>query len=354
MSVLDQPEMMAKNDSLNILGSVREFPDQILQSLEETGFLHLPVSLQGAKRIVFGGMGGSALPGEIIKSLPGLKVPFTVVSDYHQPDWLDSETLVILASYSGNTEETLSLAREVIKKSSRIIVFTTGEALAAFAAYHHLTVYLPKPIHNPSGQPRTSLGYFVTALAVVLTRLHYLKTNLRAFSGIIKDLLTWEKRLASDQPLAVNPAKQLAERTEKKTLLLISAEHLNGTALAVRNMIHETAKTFATTAVVPDLNHHLLEGLSFPADLGVNLTVISFFSTLYSKVIRRRLQVTQEIFTRQHIEWITVDLSARTRLEDVYRLLIFGGYFSYYLAMLYGVDPGPIPKVDYLKIQLKK
>src|SRR5690349_11746769 len=127
-SILDSRDQIKALDKSNLLGSVEALPDQILDALEQTKDIVVPEAYKSIKNVVVSGMGGSALGSHIIKGLykSELKVSFEVVSHYELPGYVNTDTLVLLSSYSGTTEETLASAQDALKKGAKIMVITSG------------------------------------------------------------------------------------------------------------------------------------------------------------------------------------------------------------------------------------
>lgn len=111
-----------------------------------------PTSYRLPASILVSGMGGSTLGAHVIQSVfrDVITIPFEISNDYHLPNHVGRDTLVILSSYSGTTEETLSAARDAIRRKARIVVMTNGGDLLALAKKHKLPCLLIDPVENPS------------------------------------------------------------------------------------------------------------------------------------------------------------------------------------------------------------
>src|SRR5690349_13251814 len=122
MQNLDDRNEIKKLDTVNVLGSIEQLGDQSKQAWEEVHALQFPEQYKKATSIVFSGMGGSALGAYVTKAMymDTLMVPFEIVNDYHLPPYVNKDTLVILSSYSGTTEETLFSAQEALDKGAMV------------------------------------------------------------------------------------------------------------------------------------------------------------------------------------------------------------------------------------------
>lgn len=354
-SILDNPQTY-KIDSLKVYDSIVGLPFQVEQAWVEAGNQTLHTKCQLAKNIVLAGMGGSALPGRIVRSLDQyiLNVPLEIVTNYRLPNYVNKDTLVILSSYSGNTEETISAAHDALARKAKIFVITTGGALLAFAKKNNLDYYQIDPKFNVSNQPRLGLGYSIIAVFALLSRCGFINFTHKDIESIhhLLDELTIHFR--KETPLEKNPAKLLAEKVKGNALILISANHLVGTAHAVKNMINENSKAFCASFDLPELDHHFLEGLSFPKKLTETLHFILINSDAYPKAIQSRLSITRKILDKHGYASTIVKPEASHPTEQAFEVLYFGAFVSFYLALLHRIDPGPIPSVDYLKKELAK
>lgn len=355
MSLIDSENIYSAPGVSSVLTSLSLFPSQVEQSWSEIQKIKLSPALKSAKNIILLGMGGSALPGDVLKDLEFdlLKTPLEVVRGYHLPGYVNQDTLVILSSYSGDTEEVLSAASEAIKKTNKIFVFSTGGRLTDFARKLGISFYDPTPIFNPSNLPRLSLGYSLTTLIALLARLNLIKLNSRSITSLVNILKDTDQKYLTSRPLGGNPAKKLALSLNNRLPVLVGSSHLVGAVITGRNMLHETGKTFAVSYPIPELNHHLLESLDFPPTVTSKITFVFFYSRRYHPEIKRRIKLTSAVLTKKRIPWEIFNINGASTLQDVYLVIQLCGYLSLYLAALYGVDPGATVWVDWFKKRLK-
>lgn len=332
-------------DSLGIYKSILAFPDQCDQVLREMSQQSIPTSCFLASNVVVSGMGGSALGGRIIASLERqiLKVPVIVSTEYHLPNFVSEKSLVIVSSYSGNTEETLHSLSEAQARGAQVFILTSGGKLAQIAQDQGLPSYIFSPVHNPSNQPRMGLGYNIMALVSLLARCQLIHP--------IKDLSGLVSHLKKGQSLFPS-LDQLAKQLQEKIVVLISSEHLKGAAHAVRNEFNENSKSFAVNLDLPEADHHLLEGLTFPKTNPDNLAFLFLTSNRYHPEVTKRYPLTAQVVKKQHIPAHFLDFSAISPLWEALSVVQAGAYLAYSLSQINGVDPGPIPWVDWMKDQL--
>jgi len=355
MTNLDSREEISVLDSKNILASIEKLPDQIEQGWEDLRSSSVPESCHLARNVVVSGMGGSALGGRIVDSLMEDKVrsPIEVFTQFRLPDYVNQNTFVILCSYSGNTEETLTVAREVLTRGASVFCITTGGKLKEFMEEHKLDGFVIDPKNNPSGQPRMGLGYSVIATLGALAKCGFINLLDSEVKEAVASAREVNAKFSVDVPTSQNAAKMIAGGLMGKIPVLVASEHLLGAAHAFKNQLNENAKTFANLFDIPELNHHLMEGLSHPDSLKEVLHFLFLESDYYSKEIQTRYPITYEVVEKQGIDTTIYKLTEKRKFPQIFEALILGSYISFYLAMLNGIDPAPIPWVDYFKDKLK-
>lgn len=353
---LDSLAEIAKLDSGKILESIRALPDQFAQAWNEVGELTIPDQCRIAKNIIVCGMGGSALGGRVIDSLEfdRIRVPIETVTDYKVPNYVSSDTLVILSSYSGNTEETIWAGHEAYKKGAQIFGITTGGKLGQFLKENNLASYIFDPKHNPSGQPRMGLDYSIAALLAVLCQCDFIHVTEGDLKEITASLTEFIDAYDARVPESENQAKVLAKKLLGKAVAIVASDHLIGICHAFKNQLNENSKTFSMLFELPEANHHLMEGLRFPPKLREVIVFLFFESDKYSEEVQRRYPITTEVVERNGYPTATYTTIAKSRLSQIFEILVFGSYVSFYLAMLNEVDPTPIPWVDYFKQKLSE
>ncbi len=338
---------MANLDPKNVLGSVEMFLDQCEQIWNESKSLQFPEGYGNCQNIVVCAMGGSAYGGYVVPALfkDQLKVPLLSNNDYHLPGFTNENTLAILSSYSGGTEEVLSAKEEAQKRGLKITGLTIGGELADFFKKDHIPSLVFDPKFNPSGQPRLGMGYMVLGVMAILNKLGMISVSDEEVNKAISEV-------RSNQEEIKEKAKQLAEKIKGSIPIIFSAEFLVGNAHILRNQFNETSKSFSAFSPLPELNHHLMEGLKNPPDK--KLFVLFISSDIYSDKLRKRVELTKDVVERNSVEWGEYQPSGSSKLSQVLNALSFGGFLTYFLAMLYGQDPSVIPWVDYFKEQLEK
>lgn len=355
MSQLDNASLLTLDKS-NMLGSVASLADQIRDAWTATQQLARPVVQGSIDSIVVFGMGGSALGTHVIQAAfrHVLKVPIEVVNDYAIPASVNDKTLVIFSSYSGDTEETLNVTRLCIQKTKHLAVITAGGVLADMVQQQGILGYVIDPKFNPCKQPRMAVGYSVFGLLGLLERFGLVDISQAQIDAVCARVEQVIAECNPAIPATQNPAKQMVERLTGKFIWVFASEHLLGTAHVLSNQLNENGKCLSIYFALPEANHHLMEGLVFPSALVKQVVAVCFVSKSYHPRNQVRYPVTGEVMRHAGVDWQEVHVPPAALLEECGWMMAFGEFLSVYSALLYGIDPSPIPKVDYFKQQLAK
>ncbi len=348
------PALLHRLDPQDVFGSVQRFARQGHQAVSDVRALKFPKLRGKVDAIVLAGMGGSALGAHIIQAACSqeLRVPLVIVNDYHLPAWVGRRTLVILASYSGTTEETLAVWPRAKKTGAKIAVIAAGGNLGRIARSNSLPAYIFNPIENPSKQPRLGLGYAVFGLLLMLRKMGLLTLTPHAITEALDVASRTVRR--TDLRSTTSPIVQLSASLVGRSAYVVAAEHLIGAAHAVSNQLNETAKTVATYFAIPELNHHLMEGLGNPKQNVRRTTFLMLQSNLYSPRIQKRFRLTADVVQKNGAKVLPIRLTSHSRLAQAIEMLVLGGALTLGLGLRYHVNPAEIRWVNYFKNKLGK
>jgi len=334
-------KMNTNLDKMEIGKALELFPEQIKTAFDQAIKSNIPKF--DFDSVVISGMGGSSNAGKIIESLisDSFKKPFVVFNDYGLPSWVNQNTLVVLNSYSGNTEETLSAYEAVKKVNAKIIGVTTGGKLAELIASGEIKGAIVKAGDtNPSGYPKSGLGLSFGALFGSL-----IKAGVLIFTQ--DDLFNSLKELEEIRKLW--NVKEVAKEFEKKIPVLFSSKQLLGPLNAGRNAICEIGRTFTLFFDFPEINHVLIEATLKPDFVKEKVKYLFFESEFDHPRIKLRYKITKKIFDTQGLSYQSYMLQGKDRLTQVLEIPHYCAWLGFYLSMLEGVDPGPEPWIIELK-----
>lgn len=327
------------------------FADQCRHALEIARSTEIPELTTQPNVVVLTGLGGSAAGGDLVKALFEAQgsTPFVVNRDYHLAHYVGLGDLVFCASYSGNTEETLSAYEDAKTDGARIICVTSGGKLAELAKADGCTL-----IQIPGGQPpRTALGYMFVPVLVACERLGLLPAQdyEAAFALLAQCAQKWGVETAFDS----NQPKQLAELLHGKLALLYGLGSYQAiVANRWKGQINENSKNLAYSNAFPELNHNEILGWVKATEQGVAHWVgIVLEDGTESAKMKTRARVTEQLIGKS-AEFHHVRAEGSDLLQRMMSLTYFGDFLSIYLAALNGIDPENIDSINVLKSELSK
>ena len=347
---LDDIGFLRKIDPSEMGRRISELPLQCGEARIPPKKGSLPEEYGKAEAIVILGLGGSAVGGDLVRTLVNdeCSVPIFVNRDYDVPAFVNDHTLVIASSYSGNTEETLSAFRQALERKVMPLVITTGGELAALCTSQNL----PLVTFDYPSQPRAALGYSLVTLLVVLQELGFIVDRSEQLDEAILAIEQLGPQLRAEAPEADNVAKQLARRLDGRLPVVYGAGHLSEVARRWKCQFNENSKTWAFWETLPEVNHNGVAGYEFPGSLAPHIHVLMLSSDLYMPRHKVRMQVTAEILTEEGITHEAIEVRGQSLLAQLLWAIHLGDYVSYYLAALNGVDPTPVRTIAYLKERL--
>jgi glucose/mannose-6-phosphate isomerase len=343
-------EDITKIDHSSMLTLLRDFPNQVREALVigENADVHMRTA--GICNIVMCGLGGSAIGGDLLRSyLAGdLKVPFIVNRHYTLPKFVGPDSLVIISSYSGNTEETTTAHRETLRRKARLLCVSSNgitEQLARRARSSFIKV--------PGGlPPRAALGYSFFPLLLALTRLGFIKSRQKEITETVALLDENVRRYTGLEP-ATNPALALAQKLHHRiTICYSSTERFDAVNTRWRGQIAENAKALTFGHVLPEMNHNELVGWKVLENEMREMVVVFLRDKDDHKRVQMRMDLTREIISRytEHVEEVWSE--GKGMLARMFSLIQLGDWVSFYMAILHGEDPTPVAVIDYLKQSL--
>ncbi len=349
---LDDLNIFNQSDPDGMLARIKELPMQCQQAWQAAMSFKLPADYTDVDKVVILGMGGSAIGGDLVRSLaePEAKIPIIIHRDYGLPLFVDNRTLVIVSSYSGNTEETLSAFELSLKTGAKHLAMTTGGKLQEMAEKRNIPVFKI----NYKAQPRAALGFSFLPTLGILQKLGLLSNKSTDVAETIRVLDKLSIILNEKTPLVANPAKQLAQRLYGCLPVIYGAGILAEAAHRWKTQINENSKSWACYDVFPELNHNATVGYQFPPEIARRIRVVLLRAPSLHQRVQLRYQVTCELLDRASIAHEFVDSEGSSLLSQMMSLVMFGDYASYYLAILYRIDPSPVAVINYLKEQLAK
>ncbi len=324
-------------DSKNMREVLKNFHEQLHVALELSE--RMPIPGGRCDKIVIAGMGGSAIAGDILRAYveKECKVPVEVIRDYNAPRYINRNTLAFISSYSGNTEETLSIYKEIKKFTKKIICITSNGKLQELGTKFTLII--------PGGlQPRCALGYLFMPLLVTLYRKKLIPKKRDEINETISLIREMSEELDSSSGLAYELALKLKDRF----IVIYSSRRWEPIARRFATQLNENSKLFAHYNVFPEMNHNEIVGFGEPP---LPYSVVYLRTGDEHARIIHRIQITKGIIER-YANWYEVKARGKSTLAKIFSLIYTCDYTSYWLALARKVDPTPIERIDYLKKRL--
>lgn len=339
-------------DTDNMIGHIDALPAQLLEAYQLGMSLELPTNGMVSK-ILVAGMGGSAIGADLLAAYLAdrLPVPLIVHRDYDLPAFATGkETLVVVSSHSGNTEEALAAFDAALRGGCQLLTICTGGALEQKS----LAAGIPVWKFEHQGQPRTAVGYSFGLLLALLVRLGLIAEQVHEVEQACTVMTALQSRIRVDIPLMQNPAKRQAGQFIDRHVTIFASGLLSPVARRWKTQFNEVAKAFAAFEVLPEADHNTLAGIFNPDQLVTHEYAMFLSAPLDHPRNTERIAKTREILILEGIGTDTFTAKGDTRLAQIWSSLLFGDYVAYYLAILYGTDPTPIPPITALKDELRK
>lgn len=355
MNLLDDIAKVKAIDKSNALDSITAFPEQIKDVWQQFDRQHQLQGFSDFQNIIVTGMGGSALAGRIIKDLYAdeLALPFEVITEYHLPSFVNNRSLVIVSSYSGNTEETISSLNDAQTRSAKIFCVTTGGRIGQLIKEQKVNGFIYQPSQNPLGYPKTAIGYSLGSLLRVMSYLKIIKLEQSRLDQALDEFIQVQKTFLIENESKSNPIKIIADEISGRIPFFVASQHLKGAAYAARNQIHEISHANSFFFDLPEMNHHQTEALGKPSELIPLSTYLYILSDHYHERNQKRYQATAEILSQFNLKKLEYPVKTRAKLAQALEVVNLGGFLSFYLSILAQEDPGPEPWIIYLKKILK-
>ena len=347
--MIDDLKFIHEKDAQDALGIAEKQWQQYLHNFD---FRWQPPD--AINEVILAGMGGSGLAAKAYQVAGGLQIPFSIVQDYDLPARAGKNTLLICSSYSGNTEEVISVFDQAIseeREQSRpmVVVIASGGKLLEKAK----NLGLPY-LQLPSGyQPRFTFGYQYRALVEVFAQTSLTDSELSQ----LEDTANWLKDQFADWtaivPAAKNPAKQLARELMGKSPVVYAGPKLFPAAYKWKISFNENAKNVAWCNQLPEFNHNEFLGwTSHPIDKPY--AVIDLRSNLDDPRLRKRFEVTDRLLSGMRPATHVIEARGENLTKQLMWTIALGDFVSLYLALLNGLNPTPVDLIERFKQALER
>jgi len=341
---------MEKIDKDNMYGSIWDFPENIVEAIGIGESINLKNKYSDINKIIVAGMGGSAIGGDVVYSLVGdeIKIPYFVIRGYNLPAWVDSTTLVICSSYSGNTEETIEILEKAKSVRAKICAITTGGRLEQLCEKHNFDWVM-----IPSGlQPRAALAFSFIPVLFVLLKLNVISNNFLEWLVSSSNLIKQNRKIYSKQN-DDNAAWALAKKIYNKIpIIYADSDSLNTLAVRLKGQICENGKILAYHNTFPEMNHNEIVGWEKNSELFKSYFIIWLCDKKMNERNKVRQQIVMNMLNKIGVDQFKLEVTGNNFEERFLLLIHYGDWLSYWCAILHKTDPSPVKNINILKNKL--
>lgn len=354
--ILDNLSKITELDTQNMFQMVYNWPELIEELLQYS--FEVPAKAEVGKhtisykgvisQIMICGMGGSAISGEYLSVYlkKQLKIPVMVHRNYDLPAFISENTLIILISYSGNTEETISCLITAVKNSAKIIGIGSGGTLETFCKKYKLPFF-----KIPSGyQPRASFPLLFFPLLKILNTMKLLSLDQSAIDETLSLFRLMRQDFSPEKPTTSNQAKKIAQQLHGRIPVIWSP--FSCVANRMKCQLNENSKILALAEEFPELNHNHIVGWESWEEENPFIVITYRFEEEHPHV-KLRFEITKEII-KDKVEIVEIVARGTHLLSQLFSATYYGDYISMYLAILNNQDPSTVDSIVYLKNQLEQ
>lgn len=346
-SPLDDVEEIGRIDKSNMLSFSVQAPKHYHKAAEISE--KIVVNYPKPDNVIVAGMGGSAIGGELLKDYARSQapVPIEVSKDYTLPAYAGKRSLVVIVSYSGDTEESLSAFLEAQRRHCMTYCISSGGSLLEFAEKLGVP-YLRVPAGMP---PRAASPYLLVPQLVLLEKMGLVSGVSEGLSYASRNLEKISRENASEKPAESNPAKLLASGINGTVPVVYGFGIYRGVAQRWKQQFNENAKVPAKWEVFPELDHNEIVGWEKADALARHFSTVFLRDKNEPLEVRSRIEITKNLMPKDSKQF-EVWSQGKNTLAKMLSTILIGDFTSIYLAVLRGIDPTPVQTIVTLKQKL--
>ena len=339
MEHYDLPEDLNTLDRDNLRIDITQTPMQAEQGYVSAENVDFSTLKKAYSNVIITGMGGSSIAGRILKCyLSEEPLRIYINRDYSLPAWTDKNTLIIVSSYSGNTEETLSAFKEARRKQCDIVIVTSGGKLEEYANVSRIPMVTLPPGHAP----RSEMAVEFFAILRVLEKLNLIKSKANEVLRLKDDLRSQIQTLEKN-------AIVLSEKFTQKVPLIYTSKRFEPIGYRWKSQFNENAKILAFNNVFPEMNHNEIEGLGH-LQAGFHAVILKFEED--HRRTQKRMKLTKDIFLKRGVTDTEIGIRGPSLLSKIFSAIILGDFTSYYLAMRFKINPNKYLFIEDFKKEM--
>lgn len=335
-------------DKSDMLGTIASLPGQLREGLSIGREAWRGFDAGTPGEIVVAGMGGSAIGADVLRAyLTGRgNRPVFVCRDYDLPAFAGKDTLVVVSSYSGNTEEALSCLEDAIRRGTGLVCISTNGVVLERAR----ELGIPFATIPAGLPPRGALGYSFAPLLALAEAAGFARHDADEYGEcveVLERLIPVYSALGAD-----NEAISLAGKLVDLCPIIYASNRLDTVGVRWKGQFSENSKKLAYANVLPEMNHNEIMGWEV-ADEGIRPGVVFLRWAGDNRQMAKRFDYLGEVVGEKAVLCGDYTGEGRGFLAQMFSLIVLGDYASVYLALLRGVDPTPVETIEKLKVRLK-
>jgi len=345
---LDDLRHIKALDESGMLRVLERFPEDCRSAIKRAKKVSLEgVSGKRFNKVVFAGVGGSSIGGKLV--IDWLRrecaAPLVLSRGYHLPAFVDDETLVFTVSYSGNTEETLSMLAEALSAGAPTITVTSGGTMRDIAMEKGLPL-----ISLPGGyRPRAAISHQFFSLATAMHEIGLMGPSWGEVPEALSTLEAIRDEVSMDVPMEINLAKKIALRLLDKIPMVYGSSLLEGVAYRWGSQLNENGKIPSGWGSFPEAFHNAVLGSEWHSEALSSLALLFLRDNGDDEGMKMKIERFKELFAPKVGDIIELEARGSGRLARILSLVYIGDYVSTYLGLLYGHDPSSNFSIDKLK-----
>ncbi|MDD5491598.1 MAG: bifunctional phosphoglucose/phosphomannose isomerase [bacterium] len=348
---IDNLELIGKIDRHGMLPELERFPEQLREAHRLGSDLKLPANYKKVNKILICGMGGSAIVGDLLLGYLRMesKLPVLVNRDSQMPVFVDSQTLVFIITYSGNTIETLHNFKYAWTRKAKMVAITSGGKMQREAANKRI----PLVKVRADGLPRASIGLLFFPVLNILQDLGLIADKKKDIQETLEVITRLSRQWGGRSGIRHNRAKSLALSLFDKIPVLYGATSMmDGISRRWKGMINENTKLFAAYNSFPEVTHNEIECWQSLKGMRKHFKVIVLQDKIAYPEDKKRLALSMRLIKNYTGSTETAAPVGNSALARLFSMIYLGDLMSVYLAFLYATDPSLMPNINYIKKHL--
>jgi glucose/mannose-6-phosphate isomerase len=348
VDLLDDQDHLNKLDTMGMLNFLNRFPEDCSNArITAEQVLLTKVEDLEFKAIVFCGIGGSAIGGELIHDWLQLdfQIPIIISRGYNIPGFVNKDTLLFAMSYSGNTAETLTMFQEALEANASIIAITSGGQLEKHAIQEEIPMLiLPKGM-----KPRASLPYQFFSLVTTIQRLGLIPNKAVEIQESLRVLKNLREKIKQDIPIQKNPAKKIAYALKDRIPFIFGPKILAGASYRLATQINENSKMPSRSGIYPEIFHNLILGTEAPRKLLEHISALIIIDPQANEEQKLKVKRFMAMIKPRIGSMVELKATGVGKLARILSTIYIGDYIATYLGFLNEVDPSSQHSIDELK-----